>query len=614
MSKYISRNTHLVAVSAVALTLSAVAPASASVGKLLWEDNFDSFNNEIWNVDIGDGCDQGICGWGNQELQWYHSDNVSITDISGEPGNRGLLIEARKENIGSKAFSSGKIHSKSKLSVQYGMVETRMKVSSVDTGLWPAIWMLGTSTASWPAKGEIDIMEMGQSEQARIDAGFPNADIDSYTGSNLIFYSDAACNSANPTCAASVAWQTDNAHLSTMPLTDRFVTYRLYWTDTTIRFTVEDQGIEYAMFDQPFTISEESDEFQAPFYLLMNLAVGGNFTDAKMNHQVTAPLPGKMVVDYVRVYEYNGMGEVKVGNSSDSEQGTFGVFTDLTQTDNKLTAGVDSDIYVWNQNSISQGNIAPFEGEQVIAWDYRPNQWFGGGIQARQPSNMSAFAEGELRFRIKIPANVAFKVGISDTYTNENWLTFPANETKYGLVRNGEWAQAVIPVSELAGPLIALQSLKSHFSILSVDGQIPKSPFSMAIDDIIWTGGGTSTTLDSDNDGVSDELDQCPNTAPDTQVDANGCAVVSAEYGITQLSTQSVQFYVNTSDWADVHYQINDGVQQNVRMIQNSGRNELVIDGLKVGDEVSYWFTYLKSGGAVDTAQQSFMISPATWM
>ncbi|CAM4006031.1 glycoside hydrolase family 16 protein [Pseudoalteromonas byunsanensis] len=614
MNKFVLRNIHLVAISSVAMTLCVVTPTSASVGKLLWQDNFDSFNNEIWNVDIGDGCDQGICGWGNQELQWYHSDNVSITDIVGEPGNRGLLIEARKESIGGKGFSSGKVHSKNKVSIQYGMIETRMKVSSVDTGLWPAIWMLGTSTASWPAKGEIDIMEMGQSEQARTDAGFPNSDIDSYTGSNLIFYSDDACNSGNPTCAASVAWQTDNAHLSTTVLTDRFVTYRLYWTDTTIRFTVEDQGVEYSMFDQPFSISEESDEFNAPFYLLMNLAVGGNFTDAKMNHQVSAPLPGKMVVDYVRVYEYNGQGEVKVGNSTEPEQGTFGVYTDLTQTNNKLTVGVDSDIYVWNQNSLSLGNITPFEGEQVIAWDYRPNQWFGGGIQARQPTNMSEFADGELRFRIKIPKNVAFKVGISDTYSNENWLTFAANETRYGLTRDGDWAQAVVPIDELAGPLIALQSLKSHFSIASVDGQIPRAPFSMAIDDIIWTGGGVSTAPDSDNDGIADEVDLCPNTPANTQVDENGCAIVAGEFGISQLSTKSIRFYVNSNQWADVHYQINGGVQQNVRMNMNSGQNELVINGLNIGDEISYWFTYLKPNGAVDTKEQRFMISPATWM
>src|SRR5690606_30667067 len=121
-------------------------------------------------------------------------------------------------------------------------------------------------------------------------------------------------------------------------------------------------------------------------------------------------------------------------------------------------------------------------------------QWFGGGITSRQKRDMSNFADGYLKFRIKIPANVAFKVGIADTYGNENWVTFPANQVTPGFVRNGECAQASIPVSVLRGSTIALQSLVSLFNIASVDGQLPNATFQMAIDDVVWEGGGASSS------------------------------------------------------------------------------------------------------------------------
>ena len=511
----------------VSIGLCSITQANAAVGNLLWEDNFDSLDSETWTVDTGDGCDQGLCGWGNAELQWYGESNTYIGDVPGETGNKALVLEARDEASNGYAFTSGKVQTSNKIAVQYGMIEVRMQIPDVGIGLWPAAWMLGTTTQSWPAKGEIDMMEMGHSAQARADAGFPNADINHYVGSNLIFYTEDACSDGNPTCAASVAYKNDNAHVSDTPLTNRFVTYRTYWTDTQIRFTVEDNGVEIDMYDAPFTIGEESSEFQAPYYLLLNLAVGGNFTDAKTNSQVTAAKPAKMYIDYVRVYELDGQGEVFIGNQTVPEAGTFGIFTDTTATNNKLEAGLNSDIYVWNLNSVVEGSTPAVEGDNVIAWNYTSsNEWFGGGIQTRQVRDLSNFSDGELSFKIKIPADVSFKIGIEDSYTNQNWVEFPADETNYGLVRDGEWATVTIPAADIRGDLIALQSLKGMFYIASIDGQLPTGPFEMAIDDIVWTGGGDVVITDTDGDGVDDILDNCGNTPAGTTVDTNGCEVI----------------------------------------------------------------------------------------
>lgn len=481
----------------------------ADVGELLWEENFDSLDTQLWNVNVGDGCDEGLCGWGNAELQWYSESNAYIADIDDEAGNSALVLEALNEESNGYSFTSGKVDSSNNISVQYGMIEVRVSIPDVGIGLWPAAWMLGTSTQSWPAKGEIDMMEMGHSFSAREAIGYGDADINSYVGSNLIFYSDDACTDENTTCAASTAWETDNAYVSETPLTNRFVIYRTYWTDTEIKFTVEDGDEEIELYDAPFTISEESSEFQAPFYLLLNLAVGGNFTDAATADEVTATTPAKMYIDYVRVYELDGQGEVFIGDQTVAETGTFGVYTDTTATDNKLELGVDAELYVWNTASVTDGTISALEGDNVIAWSYTAtSEWFGGGINTYQARDMSNFSDsGELSFSINIPADVTFKIGIEDTYSNQNWVEFPASTTTYGLERNGEWGTVTIPVSELRGTLVALQSLKGMFYIASVDGQLPNEHFEMAIDNIVWTGGGEAEIVPEPEEEAEPETD-----------------------------------------------------------------------------------------------------------
>jgi hypothetical protein len=107
---------------------------------------------------------------------------------------------------------------------------------------------------------------------------------------------------------------------------------------------------------------------------------------------------------------------------------------------------------------------------------------------------MSNFTSGNLKFRIKIPANVAFKIGMTDNYTNEKYITFSANESKYGLTRDGNWGQVTIPISDFAG-LLAFQSMNYLFTIVSVDGQLPTSTFQLGLDDIYWEGGGGSTVV-----------------------------------------------------------------------------------------------------------------------
>lgn len=572
------------------LLLAASAAASASVtspviGKLLWSEEFNGagLNTSVWSASNGNGCQINLCGYGNQELQFYSPGNLAIADVPFEPGTRALAITARREVNGANQFTSGKVDSAGKVQVKYGLVEVRMATPKVGVGLWPAAWMLGVSPQTWPRNGEIDIMEQG----GRQPAGLPPISPDQFVGANVITFQQAACVPGNESCAGSTAWQTKNWYTPGRSLANRFVTYRLYWTDTQIRFTVLDNGREYDMYKAPITVN--SPALNQPFYLLLNMAVGGNFTAAATPAQVTAPLPATTYVDYIRVYELDGLGEVKLGVGTQPEVGKFGVFTDNTPVNNQQVPGVSADVFIWNQASLTAGDLPPYEGSGVLAFRYfAPGQWFGGSIQSRQVHDMSGFRGGNIKLKIKAPANVAFRIGIYDTYTNQSSVTFPANTTAYGLVRDGEWGTATIPVAEIAGPKIALQSMLDLFQFFSVDGALPGQQFQIAFDDIVWDSGVPGA-------GVM-------------KVATPTLAKVATTSGRTaQTGASTLEFSAAASGWVDVHYTVNGGDTQTVRMRQDGGTSRYTAGGLKAGDVVAYRFT------AWDAARQVAVDSaPAT--
>lgn len=495
----------------VTLLIITASTAQAQVGNLIWSEDFDNLNN--WIIITGNGS----WGWGNGELEYYSEDNVDVAPISGEPGNQALRITAKQESGpgivdqwgNSLNYTSGKVLSKSKVSIKYGMIETRMKVPDLQVGGWPALWLLGTSNYAWPRSGELDLMEMGSSQSFRDlhdthngGDGLNNSQVNQVVGSNAIFYSDAAVNPGNPSGASSISYDPTDVYCRpyynyASPLVERFLTYRLYWDDASLRFTIIDGGVEYDLYTTPFTIDAESDEFQSPFYLIANLAIGGAFTDAYnlgdpgSGAPVSMPFPAEMMVDYIRLYEWNGQGEVTLGPPA-QETGKFGIYTDLTQTNGALEAQVTSEIYVW-EGTLTDGSIPPYEGDNGLSWQTAGKGWFGAGIMAIQPLNLFDFADGHLKFRIKIPAGVTFKIGVIDTWNNQYYVSFPAFQTTYGLTRDGEWGQASIPVADIRGTAIDLRMLSYSFVILEENG----AACEFALDDIYWDAGFVS--------GVNDE-------------------------------------------------------------------------------------------------------------
>ena len=488
------------------------------VGDLIWEENFNDLDN--WIKITGNGS----WGWGNGELEFYKEENVGISSIPNDPGNNALHITVRNESgpeitdqWGNPLFyTSGKVISKSNVSIKYGVIEARVRVPDLNLGGWPAVWLLGTSNYSWPRNGELDMMEMGSRQSFRDlhdehngGNGLNNSDVNQVVGANAIFYSDDAVTPDNPSGAASISWDPDDDDCRPYynyenSLNDRFVIYRIYWDNESIRFTIIDDEIEYDLYEEPMQINEESDEFQNPFYLIANLAVGGLFTDANYlggnGLPVSMPMPASMYIDYIKVYEWNNQGDVHLGPPN-AESESLGLFTDNTPTNNSLIPEVDSHIYVW-ESTLIDGSIPSYEGENVISWATTGAGWFGAGIMSIQPTNLSNFEEGFLKFRIKIPSNISFQIGIIDAWGNQSYVDFPANQTVYGLARNGDWGQASIPTSDIRGELIDLRMLSYEFVILEVNG----ASCEFALDDIFWDGGTTENLVGDLNDDSSIDI------------------------------------------------------------------------------------------------------------
>lgn len=238
---------------------------------LVLEDNFDidgAPNPELWGFDIGDGSDQGIPGWGNNELQYYtdRTENVKVE-------NGFLLITARNENFNGASFTSARLLTKGKFEQRYGRFEARMRLP-FGQGMWPAFWMLGddsNGTEVWPQIGEIDIMENRGQEPTKITGSVHGP---GYSGGN----------------AVSKEFDLENDRLDT-----GFHVYGIEWGPNYINYYVDD-----VLYNQ-ITPRDVPGEwvFNKPFYMLINLAVGGNFAG---NPNSSTVFPQTMLIDYVRVY------------------------------------------------------------------------------------------------------------------------------------------------------------------------------------------------------------------------------------------------------------------------------------------------------------------------
>lgn len=233
----------------------------------VWEDEFsnNSINTAFWNFDIGNGC-PNLCGWGNNELEYYKQENAWISDGV-------LVIEARNEYFNGYNYTSARLNSKGKKSFQYGRVDIRALLP-VGQGMWPALWMLGNNISSvgWPKCGEIDIMEM----------------IGGSGRENTVYGTIHWDNGAHASTG-------DSKTLSQGTFATEYHVFSIVWDENQISFYVNDQK-----YYETLITSSDMSEFHQEFYFILNLAVGGNWPGSP---DETTTFNQQMRVDYIRVFQ-----------------------------------------------------------------------------------------------------------------------------------------------------------------------------------------------------------------------------------------------------------------------------------------------------------------------
>lgn len=238
-----------------------------TMNNLVAQDEFNvdgAPNDAMWNYDIGTGSN----GWGNNELQYYtdRPENIVVQD--------GMLhITAHQESYMGSGYTSARITTKGKMEQKYGRYEARIKLPW-GQGIWPAFWLLGNDidAVGWPNCGEIDVMEYRGQEPTIIHGSLHGP---GYSAGNA---------------------ETKSYDLMNDRFDNDFHIFGIEWGPEYVNFYVDD-----VLYNQ-ITPEDVSGEwvYDKPFYILMNLAVGGSFVGSPNQNTV---FPQTMMVDYVRVYQ-----------------------------------------------------------------------------------------------------------------------------------------------------------------------------------------------------------------------------------------------------------------------------------------------------------------------
>lgn len=257
--------------------------------KLVWNDEFDQSGDNLdtngvdldkWGYQEGTGAQYGLDGWGNNEQQYYRAENIKVD-------NGYLTITAKDEMHEGKPYTSGRLFTEPTFSQTYGKFEASIKLPK-GNGLWPAFWMMPKDSeyGGWAASGEIDIMEA-------------RGRLPEEVGGTIHFGKNAPNNKMTG----------KEYHFAEGKDITGFHVYGLEWEPGELRWYVD--GELYQTINnwdswgagQPAKYAYPA-PFDKPFYMILNLAVGGNF-DGGIEPDAS-DLPAEMVVDYVRVYELDG--------------------------------------------------------------------------------------------------------------------------------------------------------------------------------------------------------------------------------------------------------------------------------------------------------------------
>lgn len=399
---------------------------------LVWSDEFNgtTINMANWQYETGDGTDYGLpAGWGNNELQLYteSSDNSGI-----EEDNNLSTLFIRATSDGNDNYTSAKLTSKDLFSIHYGRVEVKAKMP-LGQGIWSAIWMLGDNInqIDWPGCGEIDIAEVLGHESNKMYSTLHFTDADNKHGEIQASHS-----------------------LNNENFNGKYHVFSMNWTPEKMIFMVDEIVI------QEVSIEDDMKEFLRSFYLVLNVAVGGNWPGYPDN---TTVFPQTMNIDYIRVFEKNDftppeppvldIDEESIGQNIEPTIAQHAIndgFSDLGNATVIVYGGGGEPVV-----SVSETAI---DGDSSVVFNYPGGSWGGGYIELVTPVDLSQYTH--LKFSLVIPSSVAnAEIKLESPSTNASIFIADFQGTDVG---NG-FLEYNIPLSDFAG--LDLTQIKIPFSV-----------------------------------------------------------------------------------------------------------------------------------------------------
>ena len=224
--------------------------------KLVWSDEFNgtSVDTSKWNFETGN---LGV----NNEKEYYQASNATVA-------NGNLMITAKLQSVDGFPYTSVRMNTLKKFSAQFGLIQARIKIP-LGAGLWPAFWSMGANinTVSWPQCGEMDIME--------------------HINADSVIY-------------GTMHWNGGNGHVQygsqTTTSPSNYHIYSIEWDQNAIRWYVDNTLYQTGNISNGIN---NTGAFQLPFFLLLNLAVAGDFPGQTVDQ---SKFPATMYVDYVHFY------------------------------------------------------------------------------------------------------------------------------------------------------------------------------------------------------------------------------------------------------------------------------------------------------------------------
>jgi beta-glucanase (GH16 family) len=345
---------------------------------LVWADEFngETIDAANWQYETGDGTDYGLqSGWGNSELQIY-TENAENSGIEQDGDLSVLSIRATDDGSGN--YTSAKLTTQNLFSMRFGRIDIKAKMPK-GQGIWPAVWALGDNIdeISWPGCGEIDIVEILGHEPAKMYSTLHYTDSENKHGEKQGVY-----------------------ELSGETFNDAYHVFSLNWTPESLAFSIDGKLI------QEMPIEPDMKEFLRSFYLVLNVAVGGNWPG---NPDNTTSFPQTMYVDYIRVFTKDDF-EAPDAPPLDIEEETLGqnIQDGLAQhaiNDDFSDLGA-AEIVVWGSGgepAVSSSDLA-INGDSSLVFDFPGENWGGGYMELKTAADLSAYSH--YNFSLKLPASL----------------------------------------------------------------------------------------------------------------------------------------------------------------------------------------------------------------